>query len=269
MVNSNYFFSFHQLNFGEMVSMRGVIRTFFLLAFLPISAQQDSLFFLKGQVLAPDGKTPLPEVHVVNKNKTIGTITTARGLFSIDVHPGDTVVFSNISYKYVYHFVTAQDSSKSMRVVMEERNFMLDEVSIFTYELTTNQEKPMKMGRPMIPKSEDIKDPEPGSASLASPVDYIYQLFSNRERQLRALQELRKQDSFREQLNKGQNREVLLRLTGLSTEELEQMLFFCRYSRSYINHATDYELLISLLLCFEEYQSVRQREQILDEWESR
>jgi hypothetical protein len=235
-----------------------------------VSAQLDSLFLLKGQVVAPDGKMPLPEVHVVNKNQTIGTVTNIRGMFALDVRPGDTVVFSNISFQYHYHFVTHQDSARAIRVVMKDRSFMLDEVSIFTYELTTNQEKPMKMGKPMIPRTEDIKDPEPKASSMfGSPVDYIYELFSKRQQQLRALQELKKQDAFREQLNKGKNREVLLQLTGLTVDELEQLLFFCRYSRNYINTASDYELLISLLSCFDEYQSVRQREQILDEWENR
>lgn len=231
-------------------------------------AQTDSTFVLSGRVLAPDSVTPVAEVHVINKNLTLGTLTNQRGQFHLDVRVGDTVVFSNISYQYAYHFVMATDSSKSLRVILQYRSFMLDEVSIFTYELTTNREKPMKMGQPMIPKTENIPDEKVMEVNaLASPIDYVYNLFSNRAQQLRALQELRKQDAFREHLNKGKNHEHLLQLTRLTETELEQMLFFCRYSKHYISTATDYELLISLLSCFEEYESIRKREQILDEWE--
>lgn len=248
--------------------MKAILVAVAVLLSTSLMAQRDSIFTLKGRVFAPDSVTGLVEVHVINKNLTLGTVSNARGQFGIDVRIGDTVVFSNISYQYFYHFVKPADTLKQLLVVMQVRSFMLDEVSIFTYELSTNREKAMKKGQPMIPRNDKIKDPKPLEVNaIASPIDYIYSLFSNREQQLRALQELRKQDAFREQLNKGKNHQYLLQLTNLTEAELEQMLFFCRYSRTYISTASDYELLISLLSCFEEYESIKKREQILDEWE--
>jgi hypothetical protein len=226
-----------------------------------VFGKTDSTLVLKGVIFDSDSLQPISAVHVVNKNQTIGTISNHRGAFAIDARVGDTIVFSNISFQYYYHYVTWADTAKYLKILMITRDFMLDEVSIFTYELTTNAEKPIKMGSPMIPRSQDIPDPQPMEASFASPVDLIYSLFSKREKQLRALQELRKQDAFREKLNQGNNHSILLQVTGLTSEELEQVLFYCRYSQTYIRSATDYELLMSLLLCFEEYQSIKVREQ--------
>jgi hypothetical protein len=241
--------------------MRIAFLSLFILFQTTLFSRIDSALVLKGTIFDADSLRPISDVHVVNKNKTLGTISNYRGAFTIDAHVGDTIVFSNIAFKYYYHCVTWADTAKYLKVVLETRDFMLDEVSIFTYELTTNVSKPLKMGRPMIPRNEDISDPKPIEGSLASPIDMVYAIFSKRQKQLRELQELRKKDAFRERLNQGSNHSILLEITGLSEAELQQVLFYCRYSRNYISTATDYELLVSLLMCFEEFQSIKTWEQ--------
>ncbi|MDO7652269.1 MAG: hypothetical protein MUQ38_02500, partial [Schleiferiaceae bacterium] len=53
------------------------------------------------------------------------------------------------------------------------------------------------------------------------------------------------------------NRHALFELTGMPASEVEAFLLFCRYNQSDIRDASDYDLLVSLLLCYQDYESVQ------------
>ena len=58
-----------------------------------------------------------------------------------------------------------------------------------------------------------------------------------------------------------------MNITGLSRDELESLLFFCKYSKTYIRTANDYEFLISLLSCYQEYIRIQEMEGVLNQEE--
>ncbi len=223
-----------------------------LICCLPFTvfAQSEGIW---GLITSPEGET-LSEVHVINKNTSKGTISNVNGRFRINASVDDTLVFSLLSYKYHYHRVAEGDFERGLSVRLKKEEFMLEEVSIFSYQLTSNEPKAMKLRKPAVPSDEDIREPGlPSPAGLANPIDAIYQAFSNRIKQLKVLEEYKKRDAFQSKLEEGNNRQILLKVTGMSQQQLKPFLFYCQMGPEFISNATDYELLISLLRCYKDF----------------
>lgn len=240
-----------------------------ILLALPFFAQNDSLEkTLDGWVLDGNSKETVPGVHVINKRSLQGTITDENGYFEIELQKGDSIIFSNIAYKYFY-FIYENDSINLSEVIvaMEEQNYLLAEVSVFSYELTTNKPKEIRLKKPNIPANREIKDPEIIKAGIDNPAEYLYNLFGSKPKQLRKLAQLKAEDAYREKLEESNNRSAVMRMTGLSRQELEAFMFYCKYVPVNMNQLNDYEFLISVQACFRRYMKDRELEGFLEQFD--
>jgi hypothetical protein len=229
-----------------------------------MGSARDSIITIYGTVLSQDSSRYLPNTHVINKRSYQGTITNGIGEYLIQGKIGDTLVFSNVSYQFYYHKISGNEPV-NLIVKLKTRNYLLDEVSVNAYKLTSNDPKPMVVGKPMIPRNEDIYTPHSLKPTLANPVDLLYYLFSKRPKELEHLRQLYAEDFYREKLKQGNNREVLVTLTGVPREELEAFMFYCKYADTYISTLNDYDFLISLLNCYDQYQRERAVNKLIEE----
>ena len=228
----------------------------------------DSSYNVFGTVVTKDSAIAVPNTHVINKRSYAGTITNGIGEFMIPVLKGDTLVFSNVGFQFYYHAITGTEGD-NLLIKLVTRNYLLDEVSVNAYKLTSNDPKPMAVGEPMIPKSENLSQPEPLAPTLANPVDYLYYLFSRKPKQLEKLRQLYAADAYKRKLREGNNREILVQITGLPREELEAFMFYCKYSDTYIRTVNDYDFLLSLLLCYDQYEKEKALNKLLDEQDTK
>lgn len=252
---------------GCLREYRNSLLCFMLFSLLPLKTwaqEKERLVF--GQVFEEKTGLKVPGVHVVNTHSEQGTVSDILGRFQIKAQAGDTLVFSHLSYSF--QTLKIQDSllGRNVRVYLHEQNYLLDEVGIFAYELTTNDPEEMVIGKPLVPREEDIDMPVHAPPTLANPVDLLYEQFGKTPKQLRKLRELIQKDAWKRKLA-GRNGEILLELTGMSRDEVSAFTFYCRYSPNAIRHATDYQLLSSLLDCYEEYQKEREVQELLEEWD--
>lgn len=231
------------------------------------SQKADSTMLVYGRVLDARTKKPISNAHVVNKSDFLGTITGGSGYFYIEMEKGDSVVISSLGYDF-YFLILNEKPKDLVTIYLEEKTYLLSDIDLSSYRLTSNDPKEMKLGKPMVPKNSDIEYPNPTPATFANPVDLLYEMFSNRSKQLKKLAILKAQDQYKTKLKQGNNREILTNMTGLSKDELEEFLFFCKYSRVQISTMNDYNLLMSLMACYEEYLRIKEKEQILEEHES-
>jgi hypothetical protein len=74
---------------------------------------------------------------------------------------------------------------------------------------------------------------------------------------MRELTLLLSSEQYRNQLAESRNRTALFELTGLTEARIEEVLLFCRYNQSSIRSATDFELLVSLIQCYQEFEERR------------
>lgn len=225
----------------------------------------------EGFVRASDNGEPVSQVYVVNRNTEKNVLTNDLGFFSIEVSESDSIIFSHLAFNFTYYIMpdSIADDKVIDVVVLNPRNYLLDEVSIETYELTTNQPRPIKLNDPHVPTPENVEYPmDMREPSLNAPVDLLYYYFGSRPRQLRELRELQKQDAYRVKLREGQNREILTEITGLSPEELEAFAFGCKYGNTPISSVNDYDLLVSLLNCYNEYLEMQKQSEVMDDAEN-
>lgn len=223
---------------------------------------------LNGWVVDIQDSTVISEVHVINKSNLKGSISDRSGYFDIPLNFGDTIVFSNIAYQYFY-FVYNDSSSATTDVVIEmkEQNYLLNEVSIFSFKLTSNEDKAIVLQKPTYPKSDQISDGRIIKASVSNPAEYLYNLFGSKPRQLRMLAQVKAEDAYRRKLKEHNNRESVVELTGLSQEELEAFMFYCKYSPVRMRTLNDYEFLISVQSCYAQYVKERELEGFLQQFD--
>ncbi len=188
------------------------------------------------------------------------------GEFLIRANIGDTLVFSNVSFQFYYHKITGNEP-ENLIIKLKTRNYLLNEVSVSAYKLTSNDPKPMAIGKPMIPRNEDIYDPQTLAPTLGNPIDYLYNLFSSHAKELEKLQQLYVEDYYRQMLKKGNNREILVELTGVPRHELEAFMFYCKYSDTYISTLNDYDFMVSLMACYAQYEREKAVDQLINEQE--
>jgi len=69
----------------------------FLLVTINAFSQEEGFKIIKGKVLS--SSLTLEDIHVINKNTEIGTLTNADGNFTIKAKLGDVILFSAVHLK--------------------------------------------------------------------------------------------------------------------------------------------------------------------------
>ncbi|WP_448522280.1 hypothetical protein [Schleiferia thermophila] len=206
-----------------------------------------------------DSRTPLPleNMHIRNLNTGKGTISLSNGYFQLNASIGDTLLITGLGYKNHYLFIDHTYKAEIVKIMLVEKAVELSQVDVTGYRLTTNNPRPMEIKAPLIPSEKELKAPGRSKATISSPIDYLYQMLSSRHRQLEELEKLAEKDEFIEKLDLNNNREILLELTGLDQEGLRMLIFYCQMSEEKIYSSTDYELIISMLRCYQHYRTRR------------
>jgi len=220
---------------------------------------------LFGKVIEAKSGLVIPGLYVVNTRTEQGVLTDKKGLFEIFADKGDTLIFSHLSFRFTTHEITGEEPIGA-EFKMYERNYLLDEVGIYSYALTTNRPKEIKLSKPYVPSNEDIIIPHHAPPGMSSPIDMLYERFGKTPRQLAELREQMRKDAFKQKLA-GKNREILSEITGMSEDEIRRFAFYCRYSTLTIMYATDYQLLESMMSCYDMYLEERAMQELLEEYD--
>ena len=102
-----------------------------------LRAQEDErpLVSVSGIVYEKGVDFPVPFATVMVKGTSRGTISAVNGFFSIVAHPGDTLRFSSVGYKYVLLPIpdTLQRTRVSVMVPMPTDTVMLAEAVVYPW----------------------------------------------------------------------------------------------------------------------------------------
>ena len=196
-------------------------------------------------------------VAVVNADREAMVVSDAQGMFTIDAALNDTLVITRAGYAFTYQQVNTPDT---IHVLLKEQNYLLNEVSVTAYRLSSNEPRAVDISAPLRPTGSQIQVPQSITPTIANPVDYLYDQFGRRPKQMRELQRILESEQYRERLNESHNRDALYELTQMKPEEVEAFLLFCHYDQAHITDVSDYELLVSLLICYQSYIEVQAAE---------
>lgn len=248
-----------------MLHLKNIFPLLLIVLFTSLSTHAQQL---SGVVIDEKTHERIPNTHVINKRTLKGTLSNNDGSFTIKLEWGDTIVFSNIVYQYLY-FIYSDSSTALNDVVIElkEQNYLLGDVSIFSYKLTTNKDREMDIKPPRMPSNSELSDGKIVNAGPGQPAEYLYNLFGSKPRQLRMLAQLKAEDYYREVLEQNSNRRKVEQLTGLTQQDLEAFMFYCKYSAASMRTMNDYEFLLSVQRCYKLYVNERELENFLEQFD--
>ena len=157
----------------------------------------------------------MSNVHVVNLNQVIGTITNAKGEFEITAKAGDTLYFSFLGFKSIKIKATNDMLKyKGTRVGMTELAYTLEEVVVKPYRLTGYLDidaknipinKAQRYSISGLPQGYEAGSYNPGTitkilGAIFNPADFLHNIFGKKPRQLRKLRKMKEDDEIRKLL---------------------------------------------------------------------
>lgn len=242
------------------------------LSFVGFSQTTSVQKILKGQIVNSQDKKALSAAHVLNLNSVTGTITNSRGFFEIPTKANDTILVSYLGFRSIKLRIT-NDLLKGNELVIAlyEKANEIKEVVINSTKLIGVLEIDVKQvpkdkftrihinGLPQTyevgkPVSQNFSSPV---AALFQPVDFLYNLFGKKPKQLRKLQKLKKEDDLRKMLSGKFDREVMMEYLQMDKQELSKLLTDCNYSDYFIKKASDLQMIEAVLDCYENYKAIK------------
>jgi len=218
---------------------------------------------------------PISNVHVINLNSVIGTISNNDGVFEINASVNDTLFFSYLGFKSIKVRVTNDlIKFKNSKIKLTELAYALEEIIVTPYKLTGYLEidaknvpisKSYRYNIPGLPsKGYEAGSRNPGALSkvfgaIFNPVDFLYNLFGKKPKQLKKIQLMKDDFRIRELLSSKFDRETLVELLQIEKFDIDEILRNCSYSESFIVNANDLQILEAISQCYEEFKLLNRK----------
>ena len=181
------------------------------------------------------------DAMVVNRTRSVGQFCEQDGSFLIKACPTDTIQFAATGY--ISQRISFADSTYkpqfSVVIRMKQLRISIPEVEIISpRELQQIEEDIAKLGF-------DEKDYRISSVdALSSPITFLYQQFSKRERSKRLAIELRNNDRRRELLKELFAKYVEFEIIDLDNEEFDAFIDFMDPGDERLKRMTQYEFIL-------------------------
>ena len=245
----------------------------FLVAFYGFAQDDDAMPVTEvtAKVINAQTNLPLESVHVINITRVVGTITNQKGEFTLPAAANDTLYITYLGFKPQNVRVTNDMFRfQDTKITLTELAYALEEVVVQPYQLTGFLEIDVK-NLPIndayqysisgLNKSYEGGSKNPSAVTkvlgaILNPADLLRNLFGKKPRQMRKLQQMKKDDDIRGLLASKFDRETLTQLLQLEKVDIEDILNNCNYSRSFINTANDLQILDAISSCYEEYKAL-------------
>ena len=249
-----------------------IFYTFFFIIFSQLILGQEKVI---GIIENDADSKPISNVHVINLNSVIGTISNNDGVFEINASVNDTLFFSYLGFKSIKVRVTNDlIKFKNSKIKLTELAYALEEIIVTPYKLTGYLEidaknvpisKSYRYNIPGLPsKGYEAGSRNPGALSkvfgaIFNPVDFLYNLFGKKPKQLKKLQLMKDDFRIRELLSSKFDRETLVELLQIEKFDIDEILRNCSYSESFIINANDLQILEAISQCYEEFKLLNRK----------
>jgi len=227
---------------------------------------------IRGQIVDGVNKKPLKGAHVFNMNTITGGITNAEGYFEVPAKANDTLFLSHLGFQSVKIKIT-YDLTKGnpLEITLYEKSELIEEVKVQTHQLVgvleidaknVPTDKYTRIHISGLSQTYEVGKPRRKSYSspvdaIFHPVDFMYNMFGKKPKQLSKLKQMRDKTEAREMLNSKVNRDLMLEYMELSREELDELLDECNYSEYFVKSASDIQVIEAVLECYENYKAVK------------
>lgn len=250
-----------------------------LLSMNVFSQEEDGAVVLRGSVTDFEKKTPLSGANLFNLTTLRGASSDHEGVFELKAKSNDTIYVSHLGYQSIKIYVS-NDLLKGNELAIElhKKVEQLEEVVVKSHRLIgvlevdakfVPKDKNSRIHINGLPQTYEIGKPKKSNyssplAAIFQPIDFMYNLFGKKPKQLRKLKKLRSDDKLRALMEKKFNRELMMEYLEMSPKEFNELLNQCNYSDYFIKTASDLQLIEAILLCYENYKAVKKGSTIKD-----
>jgi len=236
------------------------------------AAEDIQVRYLKGRIVSINDGKPLLSAHVVNMNSVDGTITDFDGKFEVPAQVNDTIFISYIGYQSIKLKIT-NDLLKGneLEIAIHEKVVNIDEVTVKSHRLigvlvvdakNVPDDSYSRIHINGLPQAYEIgsaytRNYSSGLAAVFNPVDFWYNKFGKKPKELNKLRKLKQGDQMRSMMEQKYSREIMMDYLDMSRKELNDLLTECNYSNRFINKASDLQIIEAVLECYENYRALQ------------
>lgn len=231
--------------------MRWILLLVLVIATASTFAQQQVT--VHGQVQGGDGEKTFYDLMIVNRRLRTGTFGEVDGGFTVTALRNDTLLIG--AGGYVTRTVPLSEypdaELASLRVVLRPWEIELKPVAVLPERtLKQIQEDIDKLGY----NESDYRTS--GVDAFQSPITFLYQEFSRRERSKRQVAQMRNEDAKRELLRELLHKYVEYEIINLGDESFDDFIDFCAVPDDVIKGLSQYDFLIYVKKKYELYTSL-------------
>jgi len=225
---------------------------------------------VKGIIIDATSRQPLENVNIVNLNQVIGTATNVNGEFELRAQANDTLHLSYLGFKSIKVKVTNDwvDQIEKSTITLTELALALEEVVVTGLKLTGYLEVDIKQVNintnyrysiSGLSNGYEAGKKQPSAVtkvlgSIFNPLDFLYNTFNSKGKELRKLKKMKEDDNIRNTLAARFDREMLIALLGVTKVDLDEIVSQCNYSEEFVTTANDLQILDAISECYEEYK---------------
>lgn len=231
--------------------MRRTILLLMLVAATALARAQDVT--VHGQVQGGDGERTFYDLMIVNRRLRTGNFGNVDGSFTVSALRNDTLLIG--AGGYVTRTVPLSEYTDAelaaLKVTLRPWEIQLKPVAVLP-------ERTLKEIQADIDKlGYDEKDYRTaGVNALQSPITFLYQEFSRRERSKRMVAELRNEDAKRALLRELLYKYVEYDIINLGDESFDDFIDFCAVPDEVIKGLSQYDFLMYVKKKYELYSSL-------------
>jgi len=225
---------------------------FLLLAAFIAKAQDNPGITIKGKVYDSNDNEAQYNLMVLNKTGLVGVFGDRDGRFTITCHKNDSLVLNAVGYQTVS--LSFRDSVVKKEyhplIALEPIRYELKQVSVFSKrDLNEIQKDIEKLG---YDKKDYVLS---GIDAIQSPITFLYETFSKRERSRRLVAQMENEDQKRELLKELFRQYVDADIINLDNDEFDNFIDFCHVSEEFMKHSTQYEFCVYIRGRYYEYRN--------------
>lgn len=252
--------------------MKFVLFLFILFSVSSLSAGEDESGFHHFEGRAVDiYNNTIEFAHIINLSQRFGVVSDRSGRFIVPVMQGDSLMITHVSHLVRFVMIEEEhiDFEGPYEIIMLPKVFELREVVIRPLPQTRLEFRQEFVNIDLPPPPDSVRldmphintmvysGPEQGfGVVMKGPFQTFYDLFSKEAKQMKKLEKELTALQLEEEIKKRYNHDLVFRLTGIADEEVrEEFMQFCRIPVDFILNATDYDLCIAILRCYESYRT--------------
>ena len=193
---------------------------------------------------------------VINRTTQQGFFAGANGQFTVSCQKNDTILIASTGY-HTFRICYKDSADKQdffVRLYMHKLSVQLKEVEIIANRDIESIERDIqKLG---YKKSDYMVS---GVDAFNSPITFLYQAFSKRERAIRDIAEKRNEDRKRDLLKELLSRYVAYDVIQLNDEEFDDFIKFCNVPDEFMKQSTQYEFILYIKKKYEFYEAIKNK----------